>query len=346
MRSSMLALFKQQAGPGFQLRDVPIPTIGPHDVLIKVRACSICGTDLHIYHWDPWAQNRIHPPLIVGHEFSGDVVDIGREVTTVKPGAFISAESHIVCNKCDECRTGNAHVCRNTRIIGVDVDGCFAEYVCIPAQNVWVNPPDMPADIASLQENFGNAVHTALATPLIARDVLVTGCGPAGLMTIAVARAAGAHRIFATDLSDYRLDLARKLGAHITINVGQQDLVKTVRESTGGEGVEVLLEMSGAPKAIRDGLASLKHAGTAVLLGLPSSPLELDLGNLVVMSGVTVLGIAGRRLWQTWYQMRGLLSDGAVDLRPVITHHFKLTEFQQAFDVMDSGKSGKVILTP
>ncbi|MCL5998393.1 MAG: L-threonine 3-dehydrogenase [Chloroflexi bacterium] len=342
----MLAVVKAQAGPGFELRNVPIPTIGPHDVLIKTRACSICGTDLHIYNWDVWSQNRIKPPLIVGHEFSGEIVDIGRDVNGLSVGAFVSAESHIVCNMCDECRTGNAHVCRNTRIIGVDQDGCFAEYVAIPAQNVWVNPADMPCDIASLQENFGNAVHTALATPLVARDILVTGCGPAGLMTIAVARASGAHRIFASDLSDYRLDLARKLGAHATINVSQQNLVQYVREATHGEGVDVLLEMAGAPSSIRDGLAALKHAGTAVLLGLPRAPFELDLGNLVVMSGITVLGIAGRRLWQTWYQMRGLLSGGAVDLSPVITHHFKLTEYEKAFQVMASGQSGKVILTP
>jgi threonine 3-dehydrogenase len=342
----MLAVVKGQAGPGFELRDVPIPTVGPHDVLIKTRACSICGTDLHIYKWDPWSANRIHPPLVVGHEFSGDIVEIGSEVTNTKVGDLISAESHIVCNQCDECRTGNAHVCRNTRIIGVDCDGCFAEYVCIPAQNVWVNPPDMPYDIASLQENFGNSVHVALATPLVSRDVLVSGCGPAGLMTIAVARACGAHCIYASDLSEYRLNLAEKLGAHVTIRADQQNLVKTVRTATGGEGVDVLLEMSGAPSAIRDGLASLKHAGKAVMLGLPSKPFELDLGNLVIMSGVQVIGIAGRELWQTWYQMRGLLSNGVVDLKPVITHHFKLTEFQQAFEVMASGNSGKIILTP
>jgi threonine 3-dehydrogenase len=342
----MLAVVKAQAGPGFELRDVPTPTVGSHDVLIKTRACSICGTDLHIYNWDLWAQNRIKPPLIIGHEFSGDIAEVGRDVIGVKVGDFVSAESHIVCNRCDECRTGNAHVCRNTRIIGVDRDGCFAEYVAIPAQNVWVNPPDMPVDIASLQENFGNAVHAALATPLIARDVLVTGCGPAGLMTIAIAHAAGARRIFASDLSDYRLDLACKLGAHVTVNVGQKNLRQVVRDATRGEGVDVLLEMAGAPSSIRDGLASLKHAGTAALLGLPPGPFELDLGNLIVMNGITVLGIAGRRLWQTWYQMRGLLTDGAVDLRPVITHHFKLTEFHKAFEVMASGQSGKVILTP
>lgn len=346
MIGSMKAVVKAQPGPGLELRQVPIPQLGLNDVLIKTRAASICGTDLHIFNWDPWAAGRLKPPLVVGHEFCGDVVAIGDEVTTVKVGDFVSAESHIVDNTCDLCLTGNGHICRDTRIIGVDRDGCFADYIALPARNAWVNPPDMPTEIAVLQENFGNAVHTALSTPVVSRKVLVTGCGPVGLMTIAVARAAGARAIFASDISEYRLALATKMGAATAINVKEKDLVATVREATQNEGVDVLFEMSGAPSAIRDGFALLKAGGAAALLGLPSRPLEFDLANLVIMKGVTVLGIAGRRLWETWYEGRGLLRGGAVNLEPLVTHHFKLEEFEKAFAVMASGESGKVVLTP
>ncbi len=291
MKGTMHALVKAQPARGFELREVPVPPIGSNDVLIQTRAASICGTDLHIYNWDPWAQNRMKPPLIVGHEFCGDVLEAGSDVTTVKVGDFVSAESHIVDNTCDLCRTGNAHICRNTKIIGVDRDGCFADYVALPAVNAWVNPPTMPTDIAVLQENFGNAVHTALATPVVSRKVLVTGCGPVGLMTIAVARAAGARSIYASDISAYRLALAKKMGADVAINVKEQDLVSVVLDGTQGEGVDVLFEMSGAPSAIRDGFTLLKAGGAAVLLGLPSRPLEFDLANLVIMKGVTLFGM-------------------------------------------------------
>ena len=346
MQGMMKAVVKQTAGPGFELVRVPIPQIGPHDILIRTRATSICGTDVHIYNWDVWAANRIKPPIIIGHEFCGDVVEIGDQVTEVKVGDFISAESHIVDHTCDLCRTGMAHICRHTQIIGVDRDGSFAEYVCIPAANAWHNPPNMPIEIAALEENFGNAVHTALETEVIARKVLVTGCGPVGIMTIAVAKAAGARSIYASDISDYRLDLARKLGADMIINPLRDDLVQMILDDTNGEGVDVLQEMSGAPSAIRDGLRLLKSGGHAVLLGLPSKPFELDLANLVIMKGITVHGIAGRKLWETWYEIRGLLRSGAVNLEPLITHRFKLEEFQQAFEAMMSGDSGKVVLFP
>jgi threonine 3-dehydrogenase len=307
---------------------------------------SICGTDLHIYHWDHWSAGRIKPPIIAGHEFCGDVVALGHEVTSVKIGDYVSAESHIVCGVCDLCRTGNGHICPNTRIIGVDRDGCFAEYIALPAANVWIDPPEMPPEIATLQENFGNAVHTALSTPLVARKVLMTGCGPVGLMTIAVAIAAGARSIFVTDVSDYRLELARKLGAAVTVNVSHQDIRELVLNATNGEGVDVLLEMSGAPQAVIDGFSVLKKGGSAVLLGLPPEPFEFDLGNLVVLKGISVQGIAGRRLWKTWYEARGLLRGGAVDLSPIVTHRYKLEEFEKAFKVMENGKSGKVVLFP
>ncbi|MCC7164535.1 MAG: L-threonine 3-dehydrogenase [Anaerolineae bacterium] len=342
----MKAVVKTRAGPGFELCEAPIPQIGPKDILLRTRATSICGTDIHIYNWDTWAANRIKPPVIIGHEFCGDVVEIGGLVTEVKVGDFVSAESHIVDHTCDLCRTGMAHICRNTQIIGIDRDGSFAEYVAIPADNAWHNPPNMPPEIAALEENFGNAVHTALETPVVARKVLVTGCGPVGVMTIAVTRAAGARSIYASDVSDYRLNLAKKMGADLVVNPARENLTDLVLEATGGEGVDVLLEMSGAPSAIRDGLKLLKSGGHAVLLGLPSKPFEFDLANLVIMKGITLHGIAGRKLWETWYEIRGLLRSGAVNLEPVITHRFKLEEFQQAFETMISGNSGKVVLFP
>ncbi len=346
MQEMMKAVAKTRRAPGLEFVQVPVPEVGARDILVKTRATSICGTDLHIYNWDPWAEQRINPPVIIGHEFCGDVVEIGNQVTEVKTGDFISAESHIVDNTCDLCRTGNAHICRNVKIIGIDRDGSFAEFVSIPAVNAWINPPDMPSEIAALQENFGNAVHTALEVPVIARKVLVTGCGPVGLMAIAVAKAAGARSIYASDISDYRLALAKKMGADVTINVQEANLRDVVFDATAGEGVDVLLEMSGAPSAIRDGFELLKAGGQAALLGLPAKPFEFDLANSVIMKGVTVHGIAGRKLWETWYKMRGLLRGGAVDLQPLITHRFNLEEFEKAFAVMASGESGKVVLFP
>src|SRR5512143_2063927 len=240
----MKALVKPERAKGLTLTTKEVPPVGPNDVLIKVRATSICGTDLHIYNWDPWAAGRLRPPLIVGHEFCGDVVEVGSLVTTHKPGDFVSAESHIVCGVCDLCRTGNGHICRNTKIIGVDRDGCWADYVALPAKNAWVNPPDYPVDFAVLEENLGNAVHTAFAVDLRSMKVLVTGCGPVGLMTIAVAKAIGARAVYATDISPYRLDLARKVGADLACNPKTDDVPSLILAETRGEGVDVLIEMS------------------------------------------------------------------------------------------------------
>lgn len=346
MPNTMKAIVKARPGPGLELREMPIPEMGARDVLIKTRAMSICGTDLHIFNWDPWAANRLRPPLIVGHEFCGDIIAAGNQVTEVKVGDFVSAESHIIDNTCDLCRTGNGHICRNTKIIGVDRDGCFADYVAMPAQNVWIDPPDMPPEIAALQENFGNAVHTALATPVVARKILVTGCGPVGLMTILVAIAAGARSIYATDVSDYRLRLAKNLGATLTINARTENVPEVIHDATDGEGVDVLLEMSGAPSAIRDGFIALKKGGAAALLGLPGKAFEFDFDELLILKGITVFGIAGRKLWETWYEARGLLRSGAVDLTPIVTHKFKMEEFEKAFATMASGASGKVVLFP
>ncbi len=342
----MRAVVKAEPGPGLALQRVPVPEPGPDEVLVKVKAASICGTDLHIWRWDPWAQGRLKPPLVIGHEVCGEVVATGRDVTGVEVGAYVSAESHVVCGVCDMCRTGKGHLCRNTQILGVDRDGGFAEYVCIPAINAWPNPPEMPPEIASLQENFGNAVHTAFAADVRAKKVLVTGCGPVGLMAIAVAKALGARAVYATDVQPYRLELARRMGADLALNAREVDVVRALREATEGEEVDVLLEMSGAPEALRQGLELVKPGGEVALLGLHGRPVQLDVDNLIVFKGLTVRGVIGRRLWETWYQARGLLRSGAVDLRPIVTHRFPLDEFERAFELMASGECGKVVLVP
>lgn len=346
MTQTMRAVVKAKPTAGLELREVAVPKIGTHDVLVRVRAASICGTDLHIYRWDPWAQARIKTPVVVGHEACGEIVEIGRDVTEVRVGDYISAESHVICGICDMCRTGRGHLCRNTRILGIDRDGCFAEYVVIPAINAWQNPPDMPPEIASLQENFGNAVHTAFTVDVRAKKVLVTGCGPVGLMTVAVAKAIGARAVYATDISPYRLKLASKMGADGTFNSRESDVVQAIRDVTEGEGVDVLLEMSGAPSALREGFQLLKPGGEAALLGLPGRPLEFDFDNLLIFKGLAVYGVIGRRLWETWYQARGLMRAKALDLSPVVTHRFPLEDFEKAFELMISGQCGKVILLP
>ena len=346
MAETMRAVVKGHAGPGFEMRDVPIPAVQPDEVLIKVRAASICGTDLHIYNWDAWSASRVQPPIVVGHEVCGEVVERGSSVTTPELGDFVSLESHVICNTCAYCRTGLGHICENTRLIGVDRDGGFAEYIAIAAQNAWPNPPDLPLEIAVLQENFGNAVHTAFAVDLRAKKVLVTGCGPVGLMTVAVARAIGARAVYATDVSPYRVEFARRMGADLALHASSDPVVELVRKATDGEGVDVLLEMSGAPSAIDQGFSLLKPGGEAALLGVAPGPFEFDWNHHIVFKAAKVLGISGRRLWQTWYQSRGLIRSGAVDLSPLVTHHFKMEEFDQAFETMSSGTSGKVMLTP
>jgi len=347
MTDTMRAAVKPARQPGLTLTTKDVPRIGPRDVLIKVRATSICGTDLHIYNWDTWAQGRIkHIPLVQGHELCGDVVDAGPEVTRVRVGDFISAESHIVDYDGDYYRRGLGHVAPETQIIGVDRDGSFAEYIALPWQNARKNPSDMPTHVAVLKENFGNAIHTGFAVGLEGKDVLITGCGPVGLMTLLIAHARGARTIISADVSDYRIQFARRLGADHIVNPKTDNMVERVRDITRGEGVDVLLEMSGAPSAIVQGLSLVKYAGCAVAFGLPSKPLEFDLSNLVIFKGITVYGIIGRRMWQTWEQMEDLLARGKVDLSPIVTHTFRLDEFDKAFATMASGNSGKVMMIP
>ncbi|MGH8874055.1 MAG: L-threonine 3-dehydrogenase [Acidimicrobiia bacterium] len=342
----MRAVVKPKAGPGLQMVEAPIPQVAPEDVLIQVKATSICGTDLHIRNWNRWAEATVRPPMIVGHEVCGIVVERGPNVVEPAVGALVSVESHVVCNRCSFCRTGKGHLCPHTQILGVHRDGSYAEFVAVPAQNAWLDPPDMPLSIGSLQENFGNAVHTASVPRLAGRKVLVTGCGPVGLMTVAIARALGARAVYATDPSEVRLALAKRMQADLTVNPDTEDVVEAVLSATDGEGVDVLLEMSGAPSAIDQGFRLLKPGGEAALLGLPAGPIPFALSDHVIFKGATVHGIVGRRLWDTWLEMRGLLRSGAVDLAPVVTHRFALDDFAAAMELMASGECGKVVLFP
>lgn len=344
--TTMRAVVKAETVPGARLETVAVPRIGPRDVLVRVRATTICGTDLHIYRWDPWAQSRIKPPMVFGHEFSGDVVACGDEVSNVKLGDFVSGETHIVCGHCYSCRTGQTHICRNVKIIGVDRPGCFAEYIALPASNAWVNDPRLDPAIAAAQEPFGNAVHTALSTDLVTKTVLITGCGPIGLFAIGIARAAGAARIFATDINPNRLEMASTMGADDPLD-SRTDVVATILGETDGEGVDVLLEMSGVPVAIDQGFRALRPGGFAALLGLPGKPINgFDLANHIVFKGVTIYGVSGRKMYETWYQTRALLGDGRVDISPIITHRLPLEAFEQAFEMMISGEAAKVALFP
>jgi len=343
----MKALVKETPAPGLTLREVDVREPGPGEILVEIRAASICGTDLHIWRWDHWAAGRLRPPVITGHEFTGAVEAVGPGVTTPRVGDHVSLESHVVCHTCYQCRTGKGHICQNTRILGVDIDGGFAEYATVPAENAWVNPPDLPWEIAAVLEPFGNAVHTVYAgVGVEGKTVLVTGAGPIGLMAIAVARASGATLVVATDLQPYRLEFARRMGADRTVHVGEEDPVEVVRDLTGGQGVEVLLEFSGSERAIHQGLQALMPGGEARILGIPSDPIRFDLAGELVMRGITAVGIAGRRLYETWYQGSGLIYSGRVDLGPLITHRFAMADYREAFELLERGEGVKAVLYP
>ena len=341
---TMQALVKPAAAPGMEMREVPMPSIGPDDVLIAVETASVCGTDLHIFHWDEWAQNRIKPPYIPGHEFSGTVAAVGERVTGVRPGDFVSAEMHVACGHCLQCRTGQAHVCQFVKILGVDADGAFADFVRIPATNVWKLDPSIPREWGSLFDPFGNAVHTVLSGPIAAQTVLVTGCGPIGLFSIAVAKACGAARVFAIEPNAQRRALAERMGADVLLDPADPDTERTIKRETGNNGVDVLLEMSGHPSAIRQGFRLLRNGGRASLLGLPSRPVELDLADAIIFKGATVHGINGRKMYETWLQAESLLRGGGIDLSPVITHRLPLAHFDQAMHLLESGEASKILL--
>jgi len=343
---TMRAVVKAKSGPGVEIREVPVPAAGPGELLLRVLRAGICGTDLHIYEWDAWSQNRIRPPVTIGHEFVGEIVAVGPGVTEFQLGERVCFESHIVCGHCIPCRMGNAHVCENTRILGVDVNGGFAEYAVAPAANAWRAPANVPLEVQSVMEPLGNAVHTAFAGELSGCRIAVTGCGPIGLFAIGVARAAGASQVIATDVAPYRLDLARRMNADAVIDVSKEDFGGRVRELTGGRGLDGVLEMSGHPGAIRDALAALRPGGRLSLLGLPREPFALDWNRLVIFKGITVQGIAGRRMYETWVQMDNLLRTGRLDIRPAITHVLPMAKVVEGITELQAGRAGKIALVP
>ncbi|QHT46729.1 L-threonine 3-dehydrogenase [Bacillus sp. SB49] len=346
VNGTMKAIVKHQRGLGAVLNEVPIPQISEDEVLIRVKATSICGTDVHIYNWDEWSASRVHPPYVFGHEFSGEIVEVGGKVSGFSIGDFVSAETHLVCGQCPQCLTGKFHICKNTKIIGVDTQGCFAEFVALPASNLWKNPKEMPVDIASIQEPMGNAVHTVLNGEVAGKTVAVIGCGPIGLMAVGVAKAAGASQVIALDLNGYRLGLAEKMGATKVVDSGKVDPVEKVKEWTDGNGVDVVCEMSGHPVAMDQGFKMVTNGGRVSILSLPTNRVSIDITNDVVFKGVEVQGITGRKMYETWQQVSRLLHSGQVDVKPIITHHLKLEEFEQGFDLMNQGLCGKVVLHP
>jgi len=342
----MLAVVKPEAAPGAEVREVPVPVFGRTDVLVRVKVASICGTDLHIYNWDRWAQNRIKPPLIPGHEFCGEVVAFGNEVTSVKPGDFVSAEMHVACGKCLQCRTGEAHICQNVKIIGVDANGAFAEYVVIPESNIWKLDSSIPVEYASILDPLGNAVHTVLAGEIAAKSVAVTGCGPIGLFSIAVAKAVGATSVFAIEVNQHRAKIAREMQADYVLNPVQEDVTGMVMEKTGGLGVDIVLEMAGHPDSIRTAFDIVRRGGRISLLGLTSKPISLNFSEDIIFKGITIQGINGRRMYQTWYQMTALLKSGKLNLRPVITDRIPLTDFAKAMERLKTGEASKILVYP
>ncbi len=336
----MKALVKQSAGPGFKLCDVPVPTIRDNEVLIKVRRAGVCGTDVHIYDWDAWASGRCVPPFTVGHEFAGDVAQVGSMVSDVKEGDRVTAEGHIVDGRCMLCRTGNAHACPYTKVIGVDRDGCFAEYISMPATNVWHLDDNISYDVGGIHDPMGNAFHTALTAEIPGATVLITGCGPIGIFAAGICRAAGASRVICSDVNDTRLELARQMGATDVVHPDEVEaLVKRVTDF----GVDVVLEMSGVPSAIHQAFKLVRPAGRVQMLGVPAKSMTFDFATELVFKGVTVYGVTGRRMYDTWHQMTRFLRSGAFDPTPVITHRFPLEQADDAIAAIKSGAAGKVI---
>ncbi|HRI11722.1 MAG TPA: L-threonine 3-dehydrogenase [Verrucomicrobiota bacterium] len=338
----MKALVKKESRPGLWLEDVPPPKPGLNDVLIRVHKTGICGTDLHIYQWDAWAQRTIPVPMVVGHEFVGEVVQVGSNVNDFHPGDRVSAEGHVVCGRCRNCLAGRRHLCKDTQGIGVNRPGAFAEYICVPMTNVWHHGPEIDPEIAAIFDPFGNAVHTALSFPVLGEDILITGAGPIGIMAAAVVRHAGARFVVVTDVNEYRLELARTMGATVALNV-KKDSIRDVQKKLGmTEGFDVGLEMSGNAQAFRDMVDNLCHGGRIAMLGIPSEAMAID-WNKVIFNMLTIKGIYGREMYETWYKMTVMLQSG-LKLKPVITHRFHYTEFERGFEAMRSGQSGKVIL--
>lgn len=325
------------------MEEVPVPEIGVNDVLIKMKKTSICGTDLHIYQWDDWAQKTIKTPMTIGHEYVGEIVDMGSGVRNLKVGDRVTGEGHLACGHCRNCRRGKLHVCENTLGIGVNLDGAFAEYMKLPAENVVKLDPRIPDEIASIMDPFGNATHTALSFPLIAEDVLITGAGLIGSMATAIAKFAGARHIVVTDLSDYRLNIAKKMGATLTVNPSKGETIEQAVKQLGMRGFDVGLEMSGSSQAFNDMISNMYNGSKISLLGILPNTTKVN-WNDIIFKSLTIKGIYGREMWETWYQMEQMLISG-IDLTPIITHRFSIDEFQKGFDIMESGQCGKVILS-
>lgn len=338
----MKALVKSYAKPGLWCEEVEPPQIGHNDVLIRIRKTAICGTDIHIYNWDQWAQNVIPVPMTIGHEFVGEIVEIGSEVQGLQRGQRVSGEGHITCGHCRNCRAGRRHLCPNTQGIGVNRPGAFAEYLSLPAVNVYPLPDDIPDNIAAFLDPFGNATHTALSHDMVGEDVLITGAGPIGIMAAAIARHAGARYVVVTDVNEYRLKLAKKMGANMAVNIADENLNQAMQNLGMTEGFDVGMEMSGNPQALRQLIGAMVNGGKLALLGIPPSDTAID-WNQVIFKGLLIKGIYGREMFETWYKMIAMLKSG-LDISPVLTHQFPVDEFQAAFDVMRSGQSGKVVL--
>lgn len=324
------------------MEEVPVPTIGINDVLIKVDRTGICGTDVHIYKWDDWAQKTIPVPMVVGHEFVGEIVEVGSNVVDYTPGEIVSGEGHVVCGRCRNCFAGRRHLCAHTKGVGVNRPGAFAEYISLPMTNIWHHDDSIDRDVASIFDPFGNAVHTALSFPVLGEDVLITGAGPIGVMAAAVVRHAGARHVVVTDVNPYRLDLAQKMGATVALDIRDQSIADIQKQLGMTEGFDVGLEMSGNPQAFRDMLDNMCHGGKIAMLGIPEKEIAID-WNLVVFNMLTIKGIYGREMYETWYKMTVMLQSG-LDISPVITHRFHASEFEAGFEVMMTGQSGKVIL--
>jgi threonine 3-dehydrogenase len=345
---TMLALRKVTSGPGLQLDEVPVPEPAADEVLVEVETASICGTDLHIYGWDEWSQGRIVPPLTLGHEFAGTVVATGSLVRNAVSGDYVSAESHITCGACFQCRTGHAHMCERTRILGVDRDGAFARYVAVPESVIWRNDrTKLPPEIATLQEPFGNAVFATSEQDLAGRSIAVLGCGPIGLFTIGIARASGAAVVVASDRTPFRLGLAEKMGAGATVNVDEtDDTTGWFLERNEGLGFDVVFEMSGSPRAIADSFQIARNGGRVVLFGIPSRPVEIDVAEALIFKNLNVLALNGRKIFETWYRTRWLLESGVVDVRPLITKELPLAEYEEAFALLSAGEACKIVVYP
>jgi threonine 3-dehydrogenase len=342
MQKTMRSLMKKERKIGLTMEEVPVPEIGPNDLLIKIKKTAICGTDLHIYNWDAWAQKTVPVPMVTGHEFVGTVAAMGSAVTDYKIGDRVSGEGHITCGHCRNCRAGTQHLCRNTVGVGVTRQGCFAEYLSLPAGNAYKVPANISDDVAAMFDPYGNAVHTALSFDLVGEDVLITGAGPIGIMAVAICKHVGARHVVITDINEYRLDLARKMGATVAVNPNQKDLKTVMKDLDMHEGFDVGLEMSGNAHAFRSMIDAMNHGGKISLLGIFSGEVAIDWSQ-VIFKGLRIKGIYGREMFETWYKMTAMLQSG-LDVAPVITHRFDVKDYEKGFAVMQEGLSGKVIL--